>query len=105
MIFSSSQTFFTPKVVATYTFLLIGCLNDTSDLSRKSELFMIIMAMKPKSQQHLLVIRCTSYDCVKIGVDVITGLLQAIGGLFSHPLTDIVLSIFLANYQKVNVRS
>jgi transaldolase len=41
-------------------------------------------------------------DCAKLGADVMTGPLSAIYGLLKHPLTDIGLAKFLADYQKGN---
>jgi transaldolase len=41
-------------------------------------------------------------NCAKTGADVITGPLSAIEGLIKHPLTDIGLATFLADYQKGN---
>jgi transaldolase len=40
-------------------------------------------------------------NCAKIVAEVITSPLSAIEGLLNHPLTDIGLAIFLANYKKV----
>jgi transaldolase len=48
----------------------------------------------------------TSYyaycKCAKIGADVITGPLSAIYGLLKHPLTDIGLAQFVADFEKGN---
>jgi transaldolase len=41
-------------------------------------------------------------DCAHIGADVMTGPLSAITGLAKHPLTDIGLAKFLADYKKGN---
>ena len=41
-------------------------------------------------------------DCAKIGADVMTGPLSSIEGLLKHPLTDIGLAKFLADYKKGN---
>jgi len=38
----------------------------------------------------------------KIGADVMTGPLSSITGLLKHPLTDIGLAQFLADYAKGN---
>ena len=40
--------------------------------------------------------------CAEIGADVMTGPLSAITALLNHPLTDIGLEKFLADYNKVN---
>jgi transaldolase len=39
-------------------------------------------------------------NCAKIGADVITGPLSAIYGLLKHPLTDIGLAQFVADFEK-----
>ena len=39
---------------------------------------------------------------VRIGADVMTGPLSSISGLLKHPLTDIGLEKFLADYKKGN---
>ncbi len=41
-------------------------------------------------------------DCAKLGSDVMTGPLSSIVGLLKHPLTDIGLANFLADYKKGN---
>jgi transaldolase len=41
-------------------------------------------------------------DCAKLGADVMTGPLSSIEGLLKHPLTDIGLEKFLADYRKGN---
>ena len=40
--------------------------------------------------------------CAKLGADVMTGPLSSIEGLLKHPLTDIGLEKFLADYRKGN---
>jgi transaldolase len=41
-------------------------------------------------------------ECAKIGADVVTSPLKPILGLLKHPLTDIGLEKFLADYRKGN---
>jgi len=41
-------------------------------------------------------------NCAKIGADVMTGPLSAIYGLLKHPLTDIGLAQFVADFEKGN---
>jgi transaldolase len=41
-------------------------------------------------------------QCMEAGADVVTCPLNAILGLLKHPLTDIGLEKFLADYKKVN---
>jgi transaldolase len=40
--------------------------------------------------------------CAEAGADVVTCPLSAITGLFNHPLTEIGLQKFLADYTKLN---
>ena len=40
--------------------------------------------------------------CAEVGADIATCPLSSILGLFNHPLTDIGLEKFLADYKKVN---
>ena len=42
------------------------------------------------------------YNSAEVGADVVTCPLSAIKGLLNHPLTDIGLEKFLADYKKVN---
>ena len=54
-----------------------------------------ILAASVRHTMHII-------NCAKIGADVMTGPLSAIEGLLKHPLTDIGLAKFLADYQKGN---
>jgi transaldolase len=54
-----------------------------------------ILAASVRHTMHVI-------DCAKIGADVMTGPLSSITGLLKHPLTDIGLAKFLADYQKGN---
>jgi transaldolase len=54
-----------------------------------------ILAASVRHTMHII-------DCAKIGADVITGPLSSIEGLLKHPLTDIGLAKFLADYKKGN---
>jgi transaldolase len=54
-----------------------------------------ILAASVRHVMHII-------NCAKIGADVITSPLSAIEGLLKHPLTDIGLATFLADYQKGN---
>jgi transaldolase len=54
-----------------------------------------ILAASVRHTMHII-------DCAKLGADVMTGPLSAISGLLKHPLTDIGLAKFLADYQKGN---
>jgi transaldolase len=54
-----------------------------------------ILAASIRHTMHIM-------DCAKIGADVMTGPLSAIDGLLKHPLTDIGLAKFLADFKKGN---
>ncbi|MDG2437294.1 MAG: transaldolase family protein, partial [Polaribacter sp.] len=54
-----------------------------------------ILAASVRHTMHII-------NCAKLGADVMTGPLSAIEGLLKHPLTDIGLAKFLADYQKGN---
>ena len=84
----------------------IGRLDDisTDGLNLISEIRLIydnygfepqILAASVRHTMHII-------DCAKLGSDVMTGPLSAIEGLLKHPLTDIGLAKFLADYKKGN---
>jgi transaldolase len=52
-----------------------------------------ILAASVRHTMHIV-------NCAKIGADVITGPLSAIYGLLKHPLTDIGLAQFVADFEK-----
>jgi len=54
-----------------------------------------ILAASVRHTMHII-------DCAKLGADVMTGPLNAIKGLLKHPLTDIGLAKFLADFKKGN---
>ncbi len=54
-----------------------------------------ILAASVRTPMHIL-------NCAKVGADVMTGPLSAILALLNHPLTDIGLAKFLADYAKGN---
>lgn len=54
-----------------------------------------ILAASVRHTMHVI-------DCAKLGSDVMTGPLSSIEGLLNHPLTDIGLAKFLADYKKGN---
>lgn len=55
----------------------------------------LILAASIRNTLHIL-------QCAEVGADVVTCPLSAIKGLLNHPLTDIGLEKFLADYKKVN---
>ena len=106
LVFSAGQALLAAKAGATYVSPFIGRLDDisTNGLDLISEIRLIydnygyetkILAASIRHTMHVI-------DCAKIGADVMTGPLSAITGLLSHPLTDIGLEKFLADYKKGN---
>ena len=106
LVFSAGQALLAAKAGATYVSPFIGRLDDisTDGLNLISEIRLIydnyqfgtqILAASVRHTMHVL-------DCAKIGADVMTGPLSSIEGLIKHPLTDIGLKKFLADYNKGN---
>ena len=54
-----------------------------------------ILAASVRHPMHII-------QCAEIGADVMTGPLSAITALLKHPLTDIGLEKFLADFKKAN---
>lgn len=106
LVFSCGQALLAAKAGANYVSPFIGRLDDisTDGLNLISEIRTIydnygyeteILAASIRHTMHII-------DCAKIGADVMTGPLSAIEGLLKHPLTDIGLEKFLADYKKGN---
>lgn len=106
LVFSAGQALLAAKAGATYVSPFIGRLDDisTDGLNLIAEIRAIydnysfetdILAASVRHTMHVI-------DCAKIGADVMTGPLSSIKGLLQHPLTDIGLAKFLADYKKGN---
>ncbi|TXK71152.1 fructose-6-phosphate aldolase [Mesonia sp. HuA40] len=106
LVFSAGQALLAAKAGATYVSPFIGRLDDisTDGLNLIAEIRHIydnyafdteILAASVRHTMHVI-------DCAKIGADVMTGPLSSIDGLLKHPLTDIGLEKFLADYKKGN---
>ena len=106
LVFSPGQALLAAKAGATYVSPFIGRLDDisTDGLNLVAEIRHIydnygfqtqILAASVRHTMHII-------DCAKLGADVMTGPLSAIEGLLKHPLTDIGLAKFLADYKKGN---
>ena len=106
LVFSAGQALLAAKAGATYVSPFIGRLDDisTDGLNLIAEIRLIydnygfdtqILAASVRHTMHVI-------DCAKIGADVMTGPLSSIEGLLKHPLTDIGLAQFLADYKKGN---
>ena len=106
LVFSVGQALLAAKAGATYVSPFIGRLDDisTDGLNLIDEIRMVydnygyeteILAASVRHTMHIV-------ECAKLGADVITAPLNAIEGLLKHPLTDIGLAKFLADYKKGN---
>ncbi len=106
LIFSAGQALLAAKAGASYVSPFIGRLDDVStdgmDLIAQIRLIFDnygfnteILAASVRHPIHII-------QCAEIGADVMTGPLSAITALLNHPLTDIGLEKFLADYKKVN---
>jgi transaldolase len=106
LVFSPGQALLAAKAGATYVSPFIGRLDDisTDGLNLIGEIRLIydnygfeteILAASVRHTMHVI-------DCAKLGADVMTGPLSSILGLLKHPLTDIGLEQFLADYKKGN---
>lgn len=106
LVFSPGQALLAAKAGATYVSPFIGRLDDisTDGLNLIAEIRQIYDNFGFETQILAASIRHTMHiiDCAKIGADVMTGPLSAIEGLLKHPLTDIGLEKFLADYRKGN---
>lgn len=106
LVFSAGQALLAAKAGATYVSPFIGRLDDvsTDGLGLIEEIRLIfdnygyeteILAASVRHTMHIV-------NCAKIGADVMTGPLSAILGLLKHPLTDIGLAQFIADFEKGN---
>ena len=106
LIFSAGQALLAAKAGATYVSPFIGRLDDVStdgmDLIAQIRAiydnYMFdteILAASVRHPMHII-------QCAEIGADVMTGPLSAITALLNHPLTEIGLAKFLADFKKVN---
>lgn len=106
LVFSSGQAMLAAKAGATYVSPFIGRLDDisTDGLALIAEIRQIYDNYGFETQILAASIRHTMHviECAKIGADVMTGPLSSIEGLLKHPLTDIGLAKFLADYKKGN---
>ncbi|GMN04951.1 fructose-6-phosphate aldolase [Croceitalea sp. MTPC5] len=106
LVFSPGQALLAAKAGATYVSPFLGRLDDisTDGLNLISEIRLIYDNYAYETQILAASIRHTMHviDCAKLGADVMTGPLSAIDGLLKHPLTDLGLEKFLADYNKGN---
>jgi transaldolase len=106
LVFSAGQALLAAKAGATFVSPFIGRLDDisTDGLALIEEIRLIYDNYGYETQILAASVRHTMHivNCAKIGADVMTGPLSAIYGLLKHPLTDIGLAQFLADYAKGN---
>ncbi len=106
LVFSPGQALLAAKAGANYVSPFLGRLDDisTDGLNLIAEIRGIYDNYGFETQILAASIRHTMHivDCAKLGADVITSPLSAILGLLKHPLTDIGLEKFLADYRKGN---
>lgn len=106
LVFSAGQALLATKAGATYVSPFIGRLDDisTDGLNLIDEIRMIYDNYAFETQILAASVRHTMHivNCAKIGADVMTGPLSSILGLLKHPLTDLGLEQFLADYAKGN---
>jgi transaldolase len=106
LVFSAGQALLAAKAGATYVSPFVGRLDDIStdgvELIRQIvEIYNYygyrteVLAASIRHTMHII-------QCLEAGADVATCPLDAILGLLKHPLTDIGLEKFLADYKKVN---
>jgi len=106
LIFSAGQALLAAKAGATYVSPFIGRLDDVSTdgvdlIAQIREIYdnymyeTEILAASVRHPMHII-------QCAEIGADVMTGPLSAITALLNHPLTDIGLAKFLADFKKSN---
>ncbi len=106
LVFSAGQAILAAKAGATYLSPFIGRIDDINwegmDLIREiAEIYAIqgfeteILAASIRSSKSIV-------EAARAGADVVTCPLDSIMGLLKHPLTDIGLEKFLADYRKGN---
>ncbi|HKX85405.1 MAG TPA: fructose-6-phosphate aldolase [Flavobacterium sp.] len=106
LVFSAGQALLAAKAGATYVSPFLGRLDDvsTDGLNLIQEIRDIYDNYGFETQILAASVRHTMHvvNCAKIGADVMTGPLSAITGLLKHPLTDIGIAQFIADYEKGN---
>lgn len=106
LVFSPGQALLAAKAGATYVSPFLGRLDDasTDGLELIEKIRIIYDNYGYQTQILAASIRHTMHivKCAEIGADVATCPLSAILGLLKHPLTDIGLATFLADFKKVN---
>jgi transaldolase len=106
LVFSAGQALLAAKAGATYVSPFLGRLDDVSSYGVEliGKIRTIYDNYGYETQILAASIRHTMHimECAEIGADVATCPLNVITDLLKHPLTDIGLEKFLADYKKVN---
>lgn len=106
LVFSAGQAILAAKAGASFVSPFIGRLDDISfdGMDLIDQIVHIydtfgfeteVLAASVRHTMHLI-------QCAEVGADVVTCPLNVITGLLKHPLTDIGLEKFLADYKKGN---
>jgi len=106
LVFSAGQAILAAKAGATYLSPFIGRVDDTNwdgiqlietiaDIYEIQQYETEILAASIRNSKSIV-------DCALAGADIVTCPLKSIMGLLNHPLTDIGLAKFLADYAKGN---
>lgn len=106
LVFSAGQAILAAKAGATYLSPFLGRIDDSNwdglqllhqivGIFRMHAYTTQILAASIRSSLHIV-------RCAEAGADVVTCPLDSIMGLLKHPLTDIGLEKFLADYNKGN---
>lgn len=106
LVFNAGQALLAAKAGATYVSPFVGRLDDISwdGVALIKQIVGIYHYYGYETQVLAASIRHTLHiiQCMEAGADVATCPLDAILGMLKHPLTDIGLEKFLADYKKVN---
>lgn len=109
LVFSAGQAILAAKTGATYVSPFIGRLDDiaTEGIQLIEQIVQIYRNYNFKTQVLAASIRHVMHliQCAEIGADVATCPFTVIMALLKHPLTDIGLEKFLADYRKGNPQS
>lgn len=106
LVFSAGQAILAAKAGATYVSPFVGRIDDVSNdgVALIAQIVQIynnygydteVLAASIRHPMHII-------QCAEIGADVVTCPLSAITALLNHPLTDVGLEKFLADYKKGN---
>jgi len=105
LVFSSNQAVLAAKAGAKYVSPFIGRLDDAGQdgMGLIREIHQIFQNYKFKTQILVASIRHPVHvvDAAKIGADVVTLPPDVLGKMLKHPLTDIGLKNFLADWEKL----